>query len=111
MSVHDLKRAAAQYATALFLLNTQSPDKLGAKVPNDQAEESNHAQSMDAQVLMQSLISKSAFPGLPIFAQVQDIQFKDLSNTVAVTAYSALMRSRCPSLLPTVLCQVSRHLF
>ncbi|KAH6591141.1 hypothetical protein BASA50_009144 [Batrachochytrium salamandrivorans] len=80
MSVHDLKRAAAQYATALFLLNTQSPDKLGAKVPNDQAEESNHAQSMDAQVLMQSLISKSAFPGLPIFAQVQDIQFKDLSE-------------------------------
>ncbi|KAJ1330098.1 hypothetical protein BSLG_009730 [Batrachochytrium salamandrivorans] len=60
MSVHDLKRAAAQYATALFLLNTQSPDKLGAKVPNDQAEESNHAQSMDA--------------------QVQDIQFKDLSE-------------------------------
>ncbi|KAK5670892.1 hypothetical protein QVD99_002664 [Batrachochytrium dendrobatidis] len=80
MSVHDLRRASAQYATALFLLNTQSSETTTNIDSHNEVEELKHARSMDAQILMQSLVSKNGFPGLPVFAQVQDIRSKDLSN-------------------------------
>eukprot|EP00842_Homolaphlyctis_polyrhiza_P003796 jgi/Hompol1/4417/HPOL_001738-RA len=89
MSVPDLRRAAAQYSTGLFLLNTNTNSSSLSAAPVsfppptdmlDEATELKQARGMDAQILMQSLVAKSTFPGLPIFAQVQDIRSKELST-------------------------------
>lgn len=71
----DLKRASAEFAVALFLINSR-----GIYGNVDEEEEIRMTRTQDAELLMHALISKNSFPGLPIFAQVQDSLSKDLSN-------------------------------
>ncbi|KAI8926291.1 hypothetical protein BC831DRAFT_457242 [Entophlyctis helioformis] len=82
MSIPDLRRAAAQYATGMFLLNSNAAEGSGSGSSDviDEAEELKQTRGMDAQVLMQALVAKNGFPGLPIFAQVQDVRSKELSG-------------------------------
>ena len=78
MSAPDLRRAAAPFATSLFLLNSGTSNNAAASL--NEEDEIKRTRGMDAQVLMQTLVSKNSFPGLPIFAQVQDIRSQDLSQ-------------------------------
>jgi hypothetical protein len=66
-SVSDMVRAGANFATALFLLTD--------------AESNDVAQGGDSTVLMHALVSKQAFPGLPVFGQVSDIRSLDLAKS------------------------------
>ncbi|KAI8909098.1 hypothetical protein EDD86DRAFT_226803 [Gorgonomyces haynaldii] len=75
MQTADLNRANAQYASGLFLVN---PKDTAEQVSEE--DEIRETRSKDAQLLMQALVAKTAFPGLPVFAQVQDTRSKDLSN-------------------------------
>jgi hypothetical protein len=58
----DLKRASAHHATALFLLTKSS------------------SKEEDANVLIESLITKISFPGILIFTQINDSRTKGLST-------------------------------
>jgi len=69
-SAIDLKRAGAQFATALFLLTD--------------LESSDVAQGGDSTVLMHALVAKQQFPGLPVFGQVSDIRSLDLARSCGI---------------------------
>ncbi|KAI8917846.1 hypothetical protein DFJ77DRAFT_458043 [Powellomyces hirtus] len=78
LNVGDLKRCQAHVSTALFLLNldaTPADDAGGGE-----GEQLRVTRGVDAQILMQALVAKNAFPGLPIFGEVQDIRSQDLSQ-------------------------------
>ncbi|KAJ3053087.1 hypothetical protein HK097_005060, partial [Rhizophlyctis rosea] len=81
LSIPDLRRSSAQYATALFLLNTSSTP---STTTSEEEEQLRVTRGQDAQTLMYALVAKTAFKGLPIFAQVQDIRSQDLSNPCGV---------------------------
>ncbi|KAJ3334230.1 hypothetical protein HDU76_006602 [Blyttiomyces sp. JEL0837] len=78
LSIPDLKRASTAYATAMFLLNTQTAKPNQSSMNED--EQIRVTRGADAEILLQSLVAKKAFRGLPIFAQVQDIRSEDLSE-------------------------------
>ncbi|KAI9009874.1 hypothetical protein BC832DRAFT_597262 [Gaertneriomyces semiglobifer] len=78
LNANDLKRAQANFATALFLLNQDSPTVADA---GTEESELRVTRGMDAQILMMSLTAKNFVAGLPIFAEVQDIRSQDLSQT------------------------------
>ncbi|KND04243.1 uncharacterized protein SPPG_01674 [Spizellomyces punctatus DAOM BR117] len=80
LSIPDLRRAQATFATALFLLNLDSPSDENSGGGNED-EQLRVTRGVDAQILMQALVAKNAFPGLPIFGEVQDIRSQDLSQT------------------------------
>ncbi|KAJ3202221.1 hypothetical protein HDU82_007513 [Entophlyctis luteolus] len=73
LSIADLKRAAAKYATALFLINQPA-----STFENDE-EQTSVTRNLDNEILMQSLVAKKTFPGIPILSQVLDIGSEDLS--------------------------------
>jgi hypothetical protein len=77
-AIQDLHRAAAKYASSLFLLNVPSSETAVADSSQDD-EQVKVTRGSDAEILMQSLITKKAFPGIPIFAQVQDLASEELS--------------------------------
>ncbi|KAI9096539.1 hypothetical protein DFS34DRAFT_680664 [Phlyctochytrium arcticum] len=83
LSIPDLRRAQAMFATALFLLNLDSPsDENGGGGGED--EQLRVTRGVDAQILMTSLVARNAFPGLAIFSEVQDIRSQDLSVTCGI---------------------------
>ncbi|KAI8823680.1 uncharacterized protein EV422DRAFT_612156 [Fimicolochytrium jonesii] len=79
LSATDLQRCHAHSATALFLLNLDCPPTEEGGGGED--EQLRVTRGVDAQILMQALVAKNAFPGLPIFGEVQDIRSQDLSQT------------------------------
>ncbi|KAJ2997541.1 hypothetical protein HDV02_005430 [Globomyces sp. JEL0801] len=78
LSVEDLRRAQAAFATGLFLLNSNLTE--GSSCAIDDEVEMKDAGELDSQLLMKCLYAKTNFPGLPIFAQLNDSRSKDLSN-------------------------------
>ncbi|KAI9206395.1 uncharacterized protein BJ171DRAFT_611419 [Polychytrium aggregatum] len=76
LSLFDLRRSRAVNATGLFLFNVDHE----ALKNNDEDDEVSATRGADASILMSALVAKNAFPGLPIFAQVQDIAARDLSE-------------------------------
>jgi hypothetical protein len=72
MSLSDLKRAQIQYATGFFLLNSDS-------VVTD-----TNMNDSDTSTLMHAIYAKSAFPGLPIFAQINDDRTFDFAKHVGI---------------------------
>ncbi|KAJ3286896.1 hypothetical protein HK104_008842 [Borealophlyctis nickersoniae] len=80
LSIPDLRRASAMYATAIFLLNDDSAESgSSANLESGEDEQLRVTRGADAQILMQALVAKNAFPGLPVFSEVQDIRSQDLS--------------------------------
>ncbi|RKO91275.1 hypothetical protein BDK51DRAFT_27124 [Blyttiomyces helicus] len=79
LSVPDLRRASVMYATAIFLLNVDDLDSSDALAPGREGEQLRVTRGADAQILMQALVAKKAFPGLPVFGEVHDIRSQDLS--------------------------------
>jgi hypothetical protein len=76
LNMSDLKRCSATDATGVFLLNNDTHE---GPVSNED-EQLRVNRGADADILMQSLILKSAFPGIAVFTQVQDIRSQDLSK-------------------------------
>ncbi|KAJ3410701.1 hypothetical protein HDV05_003473 [Chytridiales sp. JEL 0842] len=79
LSIPDLKRASASHSTALFLVNVPT-ESLNSSPSTIEDEEIRVTRGADASTLMQALVTKKSFPGLPILAQVQDIRSEDLST-------------------------------
>ncbi|KAI9353566.1 hypothetical protein BDR26DRAFT_848809 [Obelidium mucronatum] len=79
LNAADLKRAGAKYATALFLINepVDSGSAGGAALENEQIRVTRGA---DAEILMQALVTKKIYPGIPILGEVLDIRSEDLST-------------------------------
>ncbi|KAJ3323558.1 hypothetical protein HDV06_001582 [Boothiomyces sp. JEL0866] len=73
MSVQDLRRAQAPYASALYLLNNSPSSK-------SEEEDTSNVSEYDTKTLMNALYAKNAFPGLPIFAQINDYKSLDISS-------------------------------
>ncbi|TPX39479.1 hypothetical protein SeMB42_g06350 [Synchytrium endobioticum] len=71
LNVGDLKRAGADFATAFFLLS-------GDNVAETGMQDGTRLRS-DAHVLMQTLTVKTAFPRVPVFAQVQETRTAELA--------------------------------
>ncbi|KAI8814363.1 hypothetical protein BJ742DRAFT_897190, partial [Cladochytrium replicatum] len=77
LSLPDLRRAGASSATGMFLLNIDDSAKMTADEGED--EQLRVTRGADADILMQALVSKTNFPDLGIFAEVQDIRSQDLA--------------------------------
>ncbi|KAJ3275116.1 hypothetical protein HDV01_001255 [Terramyces sp. JEL0728] len=73
MSIQDLRRAQAPYASALYLLNNSPASK-------SDDEDTSKVSEFDTKTLMNALYAKSSFPGLPIFAQINDFKSLDIST-------------------------------
>ncbi|KAJ3166328.1 hypothetical protein HDU88_003552 [Geranomyces variabilis] len=80
LNTGDLRRCQAQVATALFLLNLDAGVTPAGMDESGEGEQLRVTRGVDAQILMQALVAKNAFPGLPIFGEVQDIRSQDLSQ-------------------------------
>ncbi|KAJ3066259.1 hypothetical protein HDU98_010450, partial [Podochytrium sp. JEL0797] len=78
LSAGDLKRAGAKYATALFLINEPIDTATGA--PSHEDEQIRVTRGADAEILMQALVAKKIYPGIPIIGEVLDIRSQDLST-------------------------------
>ncbi|KAJ3230041.1 hypothetical protein HDU81_004802 [Chytriomyces hyalinus] len=76
LSATDLKRAAAKYATALFLIN-EPVDMDSTSAQED--EQIRVTRGADAEILMQALVTKKIYPGIPVLGEVLDIRSEDLS--------------------------------
>ena len=72
MALPDLKRAQAAYATGMFFL---CDDLISIM---DEEQETIQAYEGDTQTLLRTLYAKTSFPGLPIFAQVNDYRSEEL---------------------------------
>ncbi|TPX38239.1 hypothetical protein SmJEL517_g00214 [Synchytrium microbalum] len=70
LSIGDLKRAGTDFATALFLLSGDN---------TVEAAKDESRLRCDAEVLMQTLTVKTAFPRVPVFAQVQETRTAELA--------------------------------
>ncbi|KAJ1550423.1 hypothetical protein HK096_007013 [Nowakowskiella sp. JEL0078] len=81
LNLADLKRANATCATALFLLNTEG----STGEDNKEEEQLRMTRGADAEILMRSLVAKTNFPDLAIFAQVEDIRSQDLSSHCGIS--------------------------
>ncbi|KAJ3028598.1 UNVERIFIED_CONTAM: hypothetical protein HDU68_001325 [Siphonaria sp. JEL0065] len=77
LNAADLKRAGAKYATALFLINEPVDSSGSSGQENEQIRVTRGA---DAEILMQALVTKKIYPGIPILGEVLDIRGEDLSN-------------------------------
>ncbi|KAJ3258548.1 hypothetical protein HK103_003508 [Boothiomyces macroporosus] len=73
MSIQDLRRAQAPYASAMYLLNSSPASK-------SEEEDTSNVSEFDTKTLMNALYAKNAFPGLPIFAQINDYKSLDISS-------------------------------
>ena len=105
LSTADLKRCAANQSTGIFMLNSDSESTHSTIADDEQLKVTRGA---DADILMKALIVKSGFPGLSIFAQVQDFRSADLSvhcgcdRTLCIDEIKvSLMASNC--LVPGIL--------
>ncbi|KAJ3091828.1 hypothetical protein HK102_013290 [Quaeritorhiza haematococci] len=79
--IPDLRRCAADHATGVFLLNTTGETSATASsTAIGDEEQLRVTRGADADILMQALVVKHAFPGLPVFTEVQDIRSQDLSS-------------------------------
>lgn len=74
MALQDLKRAKTEYATGMFIL---CDDLVSV---SDEEQETVQAYEGDTQALLRTLFAKTSFPGLPIFAQVNDYRSQDLAS-------------------------------
>ncbi|KAJ3196487.1 hypothetical protein HK101_008783 [Irineochytrium annulatum] len=79
LSITDLRRASAHHATAMFLINAGSASTGADDVDGAEDDELRSTRGADAEILMQSLVAKTTFPGLPILAQVRDVRSEELS--------------------------------
>lgn len=73
MALQDLKRAQAAFATGMFFLSKALPSV------TDEEQETAQAYEGDTQALLRTLYAKTSFPGLPIFAQVNDYRSEELA--------------------------------
>ncbi|KAJ3225939.1 hypothetical protein HK099_005872 [Clydaea vesicula] len=76
LNTGDLNRCSASQATGIFLLNSETTTS-NTSGDDDQLKVTRGA---DAEILMQTLVVKTNFPGLSIFTQVQDIRSQDLAE-------------------------------
>ncbi|KAI9331668.1 hypothetical protein DFJ73DRAFT_856791 [Zopfochytrium polystomum] len=76
LSSQDLRRAAAQYATSMFLVNVPTDDTSNL----EEDAQIRATRTADAELLMQSLVAKKHCPGLPVVAQVQDTRSEELAQ-------------------------------
>ena len=78
MSIPDLKRVQATFATGMFFIS-ETLESVG-----DEEQENVEANERDTQVLFRTLFAKTCFPGLPIFAQVNDFRSEELASHCGV---------------------------
>ena len=106
LSHTDLKRAQADYATGMFILANED-----ASCEN-QEEEDSKVYENDSKVLLRSLYAKTSFPGLSIFAQLNDYRSKDLADHCGIDRVVALDEIKatlfasncaCPGILTLIL--------
>lgn len=76
LSAQDLKRANAENANGLFLINN-TIQQTGYISEEDEIRQTR---GLDAGLLMQALVAKNTYPGMPIFAQVKDTRSKELAD-------------------------------
>ncbi|KAI8815493.1 hypothetical protein BJ742DRAFT_876695 [Cladochytrium replicatum] len=77
LSLPDLRRAGVSSATGMFLLNI---DECAKNADGGEDEQLRVTRGADAEIVMQALVSKTNFPDLAIFAEVQDIRSQDLAR-------------------------------